>query len=141
MGRFFFELIDAPGIEDGRNLIEKQAQNLATKEIDLSDIIVYCADINHQLYLDAFLNFDVKSFVKVATKSDISRGPDNWIHTSSFTMLGVEVLKNTIIELVQQKMGRHLFRALLEYMGMPTCVLITSEELIIVFFLKNLWKS
>ena len=104
-GDSFFELIDAPGIEDGRNLIEKQAQNLATKEIELSDVIVYCADNDHQLYLDAFLNFDVKSFVKVATKSDISRGPDNWIHTSSFTMLGVDVLKNTIIEHVQQKNG------------------------------------
>jgi len=101
----FFELVDAPGIEDGRNFIEKQAQNFAIREISLSDVVLYCADKEHQLFLGFFLNTNYKSLLKVATKSDISLGPDDWIHTSATTLQGIDVLKNNIIELVHQKNG------------------------------------
>lgn len=101
----FFELIDAPGIEDGRNFIEKQAQDFAFKEISLSDVVLYCADKDHQYFLGFFLNTDNKSLLKVATKSDLFRGPDDWIHTSAASLEGIGVLQKSIIELVHQKNG------------------------------------
>ncbi len=101
----FFELVDAPGIEDGRNFIEKQAQVFASKEISLSDVVLYCADKDHQHFLGFFLNTDNKSLLKVATKSDICLGPDDWIHTSAATLQGIDVLQKSIIELVHQKNG------------------------------------
>lgn len=101
----FFELVDAPGIEDGRNFIEKQAQVFACKEISLSDVVLYCADKDHQHFLGFFLNTDNKSLLKVATKSDICLGPDDWIHTSAATLQGIDVLQKSIIELVHQKNG------------------------------------
>jgi len=101
----FFELVDAPGIEDGRNFIEKQAQDFASKEISLSDVVLYCADKDHQHFLGFFLNADNKSLLKVATKSDISPGPDDWIHTSAATLQGIDVLQKSIIDFVHQKNG------------------------------------
>ena len=101
----FFELVDAPGFEEGRNFIEKQAQNSAMTEISLSDVVLYCADTEHQHFLEFFLNTSYKSLLKVATKSDISLGPDDWIHTSATTLHGIDVLKNNIIELVQKNNG------------------------------------
>lgn len=101
----FFELVDAPGIEDGRNFIEKQAQVFASKEISLSDVVLYCADKDHQHFLGFFLNTDNKSLLKVATKCDICLGPDDWIHTSVATLQGIDVLQKSIIELVHQKNG------------------------------------
>jgi tRNA modification GTPase len=101
----FFELVDAPGIEDGRDFIEQQAQKLAVKDIGLADVIVYCADKNHQQVLGLFLKADEKSLLKVATKIDVSNAPDDWIHTSSITSQGIELLKKNIIELVHQKNG------------------------------------
>lgn len=101
----FFELVDAPGIEDGRNFIEKQAQVFACKEISLSDVVLYCADKDHQHFFGFFLNTDNKSLLKVATKSDICLGPDDWIHTSAATLQGIDVLQKSIIELVHQKNG------------------------------------
>lgn len=119
----FFELIDAPGIEEGRNIIEKEAQDLANKEIGLSDIVVYCADKDHQQFLGFFSKVDEKFLLRVATKSDVCQGPDDWIHTSSHTLQGIEFLKKNIIELVYQKNGSSSSSGLAKMHGYATLTL------------------
>lgn len=104
-GEGLVELIDAPGLEDGRDFIEQQAQNLAFKEVGLADIVIYCAEKEHHKFPDFFVNADEITLLKVAMKCDISSGPADWMAISSKTLFGVDNLKKKILEFVHKKNG------------------------------------
>jgi len=100
---FVFELIDTPGIEMGRNLIETQAQDLSNKELQLADVILFCSDHDHLRFSDFGTDFSSTKLIKVATKSDICFAPDNWFPTSSTSLQGIEDLMNKIVVFAQEK--------------------------------------
>ncbi|MSR30217.1 MAG: GTP-binding protein [Gemmataceae bacterium] len=93
-------LVDTPGVESAKGGLEKTAQELASREWEMASVIVFCAEDNHQPWLDRFSKrFTDKVFLPVATKSDLSQGPPHWIAVSSLTQAGLGKVRAEIVSL------------------------------------------
>lgn len=104
-------LTDTAGLEEGRNPIEREAQQLAAGIEQRATIRVFCSD-RPETESTLLASADSIPTVLVKTKSDLSGGEtpaeSGWLETSSETGAGIDTLRSQLAELLDQSTAGEL---------------------------------
>ena len=135
------DLIDTAGCRAERTLIDSQAQLLGKQQIEQADLIVLCLEAGVELRddeSDLRMSSESPLVLKIATKCDLAKPPDEYLATSAKTRAGLDVLQKALADRARSSQKesalasslsrcKHHVQATLEHLRRAHSIVLFSE--------------